>query len=393
LVRAQEQPPGLRWADIVPLVDRHPLLSSGKLEVDAARGGVDAAGAAPNPILESYLGQGVARIGGSSRVEWGLALTMPLDWIAQRGSRIDAAAAEVDVAVAESQALRRDVLVQLRTLFWSMAYEQARVASLEALQAQTLSLVDTVKRRVEKGEVRPVEATRVEIELEKVTGELESARMSLQARQAGLALWLGAPAGSKAVVAADLDALPVALDRDAALSRARSTHPALALARATTRFLEAEVGTERMARVPAFSLSGFASFELDRQAYGARLAVDLPLWNWNSGRIAQAEARLAAGRKQAEAAGLQIEESVLEAQAACQASVAAATRLKNNVVPRSETAASTMEKTYQLGETSLLEVIDARRTLLESRRMVLGALAQAQIDCSRLDALVGEEPK
>jgi cobalt-zinc-cadmium efflux system outer membrane protein len=96
---------------------------------------------------------------------------------------------------------------------------------------------------------------------------------------------------------------------------------------------------------------------------------------------------------QAEAACLQFEESVLEAQAACQASVAAATRLKNNVVPRSETAASTMEKTYQLGETSLLEVIDARRTLLESRRMVLGALAQAQIDCSRLDALVGEEPK
>lgn len=381
------------WPDIVRLVDQHPRLSVGKFQVDAARGGVDAAGAVPNPILEGNVGQGVARTGGASRVEWGLAVTMPLGWIAQRGSRIDAAEAEVDVALAESKALRRDVLLQLRTLFWNLAYEQARVTSLVDLEAQTLALVETVRKRVEKGEVRPVEATRVEIELEKVTSELESARTSLSARQAELALWLGLPARGTILAVVELDALPVAVDRDTALAKARLAHPALAVARARTRFLEAEVGTERMARVPSFFVTGFTNYELDRRAYGVGLAVDLPLWNWNSGRIAQAEAKLAAGRKQAQATGLEVEASVLEAQSACQASVATATRFRNNVVPRSESAASTMEKTYQLGEASLLEVIDARRTLLDSRRLYLSALAQAQIDCSRLGALVGEEPK
>jgi hypothetical protein len=38
-------------------------------------------------------------------------------------------------------------------------------------------------------------------------------------------------------------------------------------------------------------------------------------------------------------------------------------------------------------------VIDARRTLLDSCSLYLSALAQAQIDCSRLGALVGQEPK
>ncbi|MEP0841205.1 MAG: TolC family protein [Phycisphaerae bacterium] len=383
----------LTWPDVVRLVDQHPRLSAGKFQVDAARGGVDAAGAVPNPTLEGNVGQGVARTGGASRVEWGLAVTIPLGWIAQRGSRISAAEAEVDVALAETKALRRDVLLQLRTLFWNLAYEQARVASLEALEAQTLALVETVRKRVEKGEVRPVEATRVEIELEKVTSELEAARVSLKARRAELALWLGVPAGQTLVLTADLDSLPVALDRDAALSKARIAHPSLAVARARTRFFEAELDTEKLARVPAFGLTGFTSYELDRRAYGVGLTVDLPLWNWNSGRIAQAEARLAASRKHAEATGLELQASVVDAQAACQASVATATRFRNNVVPRSETAASTMEKTYQLGEASLLEVIDARRTLLDSRRLYLSALAQAQIDCSRLGALVGEEPK
>ena len=43
----------LTWTDIVHLVDRHPLLAAGKFQIDAARRGVDAAGAAPNPTLEA----------------------------------------------------------------------------------------------------------------------------------------------------------------------------------------------------------------------------------------------------------------------------------------------------------------------------------------------------
>jgi cobalt-zinc-cadmium efflux system outer membrane protein len=207
-----------------------------------------------------------------------------------------------------------------------------------------------------------------------------------------LALWIGVPPGKTLMPVADLDSLPVPPGRDEALSMARRSHPSLDSARARTRSLEAEVGVEKRARVPAFGLTGFSSHELDRRAWGVGLAAELPLWNWNSGRIARAKARLAAGRRQAEASDLALQASVLDARAACEASVATATRFRNNVVPRSEAAASTMEKTYRLGEASLLEVIDARRTLLDSRRLYLSALSRAQIDCSRLGALIGKEP-
>lgn len=379
------------WPTLVRLVQQHPRLAAGKLLVDAARGGVDAAGAVPNPTLAGSVGEGRARAGDASRAELGLALTMPLAWLAQRRSRVDAAAAEVELAVAEREALRRAVLVQLRTLFWGLAYEQARVVAHEALLAQTSALVHLVRRRVEMGEVRPVEGIRVEIELEKITSELESARVACAARQAELALWVGLPVGQALVAVADLETLPRAMARDTAL--ARPTHPALGVARARARLLAAELGTERMARVPPLSVTGFTLHELDRRAYGIGLTVDLPLGNWNAGRIAEAEARLAAGRRQAEATRLEIAASIVEAQAACRAAVLTATRFRNNVVPRAASAAATMARTYELGETSLLEVIDARRTLLDARRLALSALAQAQIDCSRLRALVGEEPQ
>lgn len=381
----------LTWPDVVRLAQTHPRLAADKLQVEAARRGVDAAGAVPNPTFEAGLGRGQARTGNESRTESELALSVPLGWIAQRGSKLEAAGAEVDVAVAEGKSSRRDVLLLLRTLFWNLAYEQARVAVLETLEAQTSKLALTVRRRVETGEVRPVEGPLVEIELEKVASELEAARTLLVGRQTALARWLAVPPVRPLVAAADLGALPVVMGREAALALARTADPALMIASARSRVLTADVKTERRAPIPSFSLRGFATDELDRQAWGVGIAIDIPVWNWNSGRIAQAEAKLAAGSRQAEAAALELETTVIEAQAACSASVATATRFRDNIVPRSETVASTMERTYQLGEASLLPVIDARRTLLDSRRLYLAALAQAQLDCSRLSALAGEE--
>jgi cobalt-zinc-cadmium efflux system outer membrane protein len=379
------------WADIVRLVDQHPRLAAGESLVAAARGGVRAAGAAPNPTLEARIGHGRAREGGGSRVEWGLALNIPLGWTVQRRSRIDTADAELDAVTAEAKAIRREVLVQLGVLFWNLAYDQARVDALATLEGQVTALARAVGLRVQKGEARPIELPRVEVEREKVTGELETARTSLEARQAQLAVWLGVPAGRQIAAAADLSASPTPPDLETVRVRTRKRHPLLAAARARVRGLEAELQTEKLARVPPVAITGFTNHELDRRVYGAGLAVELPLWNWNSGKIAQAEARLAAGQQQLEAASLELEAGVVEAEAACRSGTRLAARFKNAVLPPSEKAAATVERMYLLGEASLLEVIDARRTLLDARRSYLGSIAQAQIDCSRLRALVGKE--
>jgi cobalt-zinc-cadmium efflux system outer membrane protein len=381
------------WPDIVRAVERDPRLAAARFDAAAARAAVAAAGAIPNPVVEGNVGEGVSKTDDASDLEWGIAVTLPLDWIAKRGSVVDAARAGAEVALAQEEALRREALLQLSASFWNLAYEQERVSLLEKLEAQTSWLVHAVRRRVEKGEIRPVEAPRAEVELEKVRNELESARTSLEARRLELGLWIGAPRGAAIRAVTDLEELPEVPDLDTASSLARKNHPALAAGRARTQLLEAEVGAEKMTRVPAFSLTGYASDELDRRAYGVGVVVDVPLWNWNGGRIAEAEARLAAGRRAADAAGIEVEVSVVEIQAACQSSVATAARFKSNVVPRSESAAATMERAYELGEANLLDVIDARRTLLEAQSSYLSALARAHIDRSRLGALIGEEPK
>ncbi|MBN1610199.1 MAG: TolC family protein [Polyangiaceae bacterium] len=380
------------WQDILRLADQDPRLVAGRQEVDVARGAARAARAMQNPMLEASLGRARARSSGASRTEWGLALTVPLGWIATREAKAGAAAANVDAAAADARALRREVLLELQILFWRLAYEQARLAMLEELRAQTFEWAQTVQRRVQAGDARPVESTRVEIELAKVSGELSAAHTALGARQAELGLWLRVPKGKTLAVNAQLFTLPRPLGRESAVARARATHPGLVAANARTRSLSAELEGERRARIPTFSLKAFTTQELDRRAYGVGLGVELPVFNLNAGGIAQAEAKWAASRGKAEAQAAELEAHVIQAEAACRSSLMTATQIEADVLPRSKSAASVMEKAYLLGDATLLEVIEARRTLLESRSLFLDALARAHVECSRLGALVGADP-
>jgi cobalt-zinc-cadmium efflux system outer membrane protein len=379
------------WRDIVKLVDRHPLVAAGLHERAAARAAVDAAGAAPNPNLEVTGAYGRARDSDASRIEWGVGLSIPLGWIVQRRARIDAAEAQAGAVGAQMGALRRDILLQLHAAFWGLVHEQERVAALVELDRQTAALAATVQRRVEAGERRPVESVRLEVESERVAGELGVARSKLEARRAQLALWLRLPAGKKLRAVADLDKLPRPMARSVVRSRARLRHPAIEVSRARIQALAAEVQVERSERTPDMSVGLFTDHELDRSAYGVSLSVELPLWNWNTGNIHRAQSALAAGRERMRARQLELESKAVELQMSCQASVALAARYRDRMRPRAAEAARIIERSYEIGDSTVLDVIDARRTFLETRTQFLAALVKAQTDCSRLAVLVGEE--
>jgi outer membrane protein, heavy metal efflux system len=379
------------WPDLVRLVEQHPRLAAEQARLRAVRAGVQVAGEVPNPSLETSVAYERAREGGASGVEWELGLRVPLGWAAGRAPRQRAAEAEGQVAEAEGRALRTEVLLELGTLFWQLGHAQAQVAALTEIMAQTEALSSTVAHRVRQGEARPVEATRVEIEVERIANELEAARGALLGRRDQLGLWLGLEPGQALVVEADLDALPQGLDAAAARARVRAHHPALLAAQARARARDAELDGARLARVPGIDMTAFTAHDLERRAYGAGLSLELPLWNWNSGRIEQAEAELGAARLEEQATLRALEEAAIQAQADCQSALQSARRYQERILPRAESAAAVTEKTYQLGEAALLEVLDARRVLLETRRLSLDALAQAHTACGRLSAVIGEE--
>jgi cobalt-zinc-cadmium efflux system outer membrane protein len=386
--RAASATPPLRWQEVVSELDRNPRFREAALRASAARSGVDAVGQVPNPKLEVTAGEGWTADGSTRKTEWSLGISVPLEWLGTRGPRVDAARAAASEAEEESALVRQEVLLRLRRLFVLVAHDERLVDSLAASSRQADDLARLVRLRVERGEARPPELPRVEVEAERARLAQAQAQARAMVHRDQLSLWIGRPVEH---VEVDMALAPEPPGLADVRERVTSDQPRVRAARNRVAAAAAEARAERNQRIPAVSVSGYALGEVDRNAVGGGLGIEVPVWNWNSGRIAQADATQAAEEARLQVATTEAHAALVESWAMCTQGRLASRRLREEVVPRAETAAAKMERSYQLGESPLLETLDSRRALLEVRRELLAAELEQQLECSTLTILTGGE--
>lgn len=387
---APAEDPGaiLRWADVVASVDRHPLVQEARAQAEGAAGAVTEARELPNPVFGVSGGDAWARGGTAHRREWSYSVELPLEFLNARRQRVAAARGSEVAAREDGRAVRAGVLRELRRDFVAVVHAGAAVEARVELEEQVARLAALVRKRAERGEGRPIEVTRIETELERLRTTLGRARSGLEARRQRLAAWLGAPVNR---VEADLARTLTLEPLDALLRRVLEDGPALGAGRARVAAAEREASAERWERLPRLAAGAEHTEELDRRATTLSATVTFPLWNWNAGRIRQADAALAGARARLDGATRELSAALSESWQGCAAGQAAAARFRDEVLPRAESSARTLGRAFELGESGLLDVIDARRVLLDTRSEYLDLLLDMQNACGDLAALAGLE--
>jgi cobalt-zinc-cadmium efflux system outer membrane protein len=312
----------------------------------------------------------------------------PLDFLATRGARVAAARATAEGVEQEALGVRARVLRTLRRDFVALAHAQARLEAELELEVQVGALAGLVRRRAERGEARPTEVPRIEIEHERLRSGVDRARSAAEAHRQRLSAWLEAPVSRvEADLAQPLPLPPIEALRD----RLESQAPAVRSGRARLVAAREELGAERLERVPRLSITSARVEELDRSASSITATITLPLWNWNVGRIRQAEAAAEAERARLDATRRELSAATSDAWQACASGQAATRRFREAILPRAEGSARTTGRAFELGEAGLLDVIDTRRVLLDTRREYLDLLLDMQNACGDLAALAGLE--
>jgi cobalt-zinc-cadmium efflux system outer membrane protein len=378
----------LRWEDVVAFVAASPLVLEADARVDGASGSVASARSAPNPTFTVTGGDAQARNGPERRREWGVSVEVPLEYVATRGPRVAAAKATERAAAVEAKGARVQALRIARREFVALAHGQAQVEAQLELEAQVARLAGLVRTRAERGEARPTEVPRVEIELERLRFAIARTRAGVEALRVRLSTTLGVPVTR---VQANLERAPDLPPLPELEDRVTGTAPSVEAARARIAAAAEELSAERRERIPKLSVGAGHVEELDRRATSVTATVSLPLWNWNGGKIRQAEAGVAVERARLYAAAREIRATASDAWHACAAGQASSARFREQVLPRAEVAARTTGRAFELGEAGLLDLIDTRRVLLDTRREYLDLLLDMQNACGDLAAVAGLE--
>jgi len=365
---------------------------------DAAAAGVRAAeaqrrvaGLRPNPSIvgetENVAGTGIYQGLRSSETTLGLAL--PLELGGKRGARIAVAEAQIGRAGLQAGIARADLRLRVTQTYNAAAAAQCRVIIAEDQVGIAAEVLRAARVRVQAGRASPLEEQRADVARISAEGALERTRRSAEAASGNLARLLGMPVGQ--LDRSWFDAVP---STGTMRPMATSGTLTVAAARADLDTASAQVRLARSQRVPDITVSASARRLEQTNDVAAVFGVSIPLNVFNNGRasIAVAEAQREQSDAQRRVALLDAEQDVATAQADAENAATTARNAAGPALAAATEAARIARIGYREGKFGQLDLLDAERTLLETRTAAIDALAAHHDAQARLERLTAAAP-
>jgi cobalt-zinc-cadmium efflux system outer membrane protein len=389
-------------------LSEHPLVEAAQARVAAAEGSRAAAGTFPNPVgtlwVENAAFPGQHTIPGLY-LETSAYVTLPLEPFFQRKPRVRAADELVKAAGAELTGERRRLALDTAHAFYRVALAQVGLDAADEHRTALEQLVSYNRTRVTQGATAELELIRVQVELDRATTNAALARVDVARSWAELRPFIGATAtpsmaaAGTSYVTVPRVRLPDLASAAAAsstlsdlLARARERRPEILAARSRVAAADADTAYQRSLAVRQIGATfGFKQSNGESSMIAA-LSVPIPLFDRNQGEVRRAASDAIAAQKDLAWSERRVEAEVQGAYDAAQQLRAQAGALQQSIVDRAAEAHRITLAAYQEGATSLLQVLDASRTLVDARllyyRMLLG-LHQGLFD---LAMAAGAEP-
>lgn len=384
----------LRVIDLA--VERNPVMAGAQGVIDQSTGQRVAAGAYPNPTIQGDGGRGFLRDAGplttaipTSATEYMVFLGQPLEWPKKRAARQSAAEAGLAGATIGLVETRLTLTTDVKLAFYDLLLAQRDVE----LARQNLEIVKDVQRivnaRVRLGEAPQFEAIKAQVEVLKADQGVARAENAVRVNRVFLDTLTVGALGADYVIDGDFRIFPRGLSLQSLVTQAMEQHPSIQRLVKSVEQAHRNIEFERQARVPNITFTTSYMREYGREGIDFGFSVPTPVWYQNQGQIATA-----LGAKRTEEAGLlrirntlvrEVNQYFQDAQTTAHLIEV----FEKGLLKQSQEALRIAQFSFQQGESSLLEVLDAQRVL----RQILFDYAQARFDLSvsltRLERAVG----
>jgi cobalt-zinc-cadmium efflux system outer membrane protein len=369
-----------------------PSLVAGSAGVQAASAGRIVAGLRPNPTIvaetENVAGSGDYR--GIRSAETTVGLALPIELGGKRSARIAVADAQIERAQIGAVIAVADLTLAVTQTYIEAAAAERRLIVARDQAALAAEAFRAARVRVTGGAASPIEQQRADVLRINAQTALDRAMRTVEVARGDLARLIGQPVNG---------ALDIAwFDRIGGFGPTQpvSAEGTLALAAATAdaRTATAEVRLARSQRIPDVTVSASARRLEATNDVAAVFGVSIPIPLFNSGTAAVSQAR--ALQTQAEAqrrmAVLEAERSIASAQAELANAAASARNAGGPALAAASEAARIARIGYAQGKFGQLDLLEAERTLAQTRAEATDALSAYHDAEARLVRLTTPAP-
>lgn len=409
---------GLTVADAVGIaLARNRDVVAAKMEIEAAELDVVAARIYPNPLLQ----YGIANLVlGDANPQMGAVTSSPhvfgqavqslgvaeiVDVWSKRSARTRAAARGVDQRRFLTEDALREIVHAVRSAFADVLRAQAERDLAKEVAARYAETVRLSQARFRAGDIAESELRKIELEGLRYQNAVMDGELQLDVGRHNLAALLGLGAANLPGDHLIEPELRSAFDREQLIATALERRPDLKAAGAAQAAGQARLTAAEREAYPDLTLgatythSAFTVSGDNPNSLALTLGLPLPLFDRNQANIGRARLDIRRAENDGARLRLAVENDVTEAVLRALRSrallavferpgvagspTATGTTDPGGMLARAETALKVAEKSYKAGAISLLELLDAQRTYLDTRGLFLRALhdsRQAAID-------------
>ena len=382
----------------------NPDVRAVRLEVDAAEGRLRQAGLRPNPMLD--LG-GQKALSPDNNLTVGV--TVPLDLNGRKEGRVGVAEREVEIKRALVRERERRLRAEVRMKAGELLAAQRNLGVTDDLLRVNREAFALIGERARRGAVPPLEASLLEVEVNRLDASQRLLAGRVEVLTVQLKSLAGMPPDAALTLRGELVSSPLALDRAEALREALAGRADLDAARGEAAMATAQVRKERAeGRWDAsinvgyqrqdfgFPLNGLTSSGATRPIqdvfhyFGGGVSITLPVRNQNQGNIAAAVATAKAAERRVDAATLTVRQEVAAAFAQYGAAERSLAVYERGVRDTAQRNLDVVRQTYQLGRTTLLDVIAEQRRFIDVEMGYTESLKQVYDAVVDLDRAIGK---
>lgn len=371
-----------------------PVAEAAKAGIQSAQAARTVAGLRPNPSVQSQVENvvGSGPYGGFSQAETTVGLNIPIELGGKRSARIAVADAQSNRAMLVAAIAQTDIRLQVTQLYVEAVATERRLATANDQLRIAHEASNAARVQVQAGRASPLEEQRADVARINAEAAVERQQRLADAARSNLQRRIGR-AISGPLDTGMLDRLPVG----AYGPRDINTVGALALAAADADVAIADAGVRvaRSQRVPDVTV-GPALRRLEATNDTAAvfsLSVPIPLFNSGRAAVAQASAERTRAEAQRRVTTLAVEQAITDAQAEADNAATTARAANGPALAAAQEAARIARIGYREGKFGQLDLLDAERTLAETRIAAIDALAAYQNAKARLERLTAPAPQ
>jgi cobalt-zinc-cadmium efflux system outer membrane protein len=373
---------------------QNPAIAAAREQIGQAHARISEATALPDPTFEATLEEEKDFLspGTSTSKDLGLGFTVPFPTKLKLGG--DVARSDFRATELSLRQLRQEIAAQTSQAYDALLVAMREEEDLTQARALAQDFLAKTEARLRAGTVPRIDVVKAKVDVAQAENSLIANERALATSRAALNRLLGRAPGAPVEATDPLEVPPPLPDLDTLIPLAVSARPEAQIVSEEQHGAHAATRLTKQFWFPDVSLILSRNHTAgDPAAWSTVVSATLPLFFWQhqKGEVAEAEHReleLQATRRDVLA---QVELDVRTAYVAADTAQRQALYLRDELLPEAQEAYQIAATTYGLGGSSALDLLDAKRTLLDAQTQLAEALGAANDARADLERAVGEE--